>query len=329
MLWAEQAGSNKGSKTTDFHDEGDRSPVTNRPGETGNQPNQQQEHRNMKSAYIISNQELIQILGAHLRKQGFNTTDMTLRFTSTNAVVAGITEIEAKSKTSEATYAFVEDYEDEEEDEEDEDWKERLHQAHAERDLWRSKTRDLLSESPLTMKQLAMALAVTETVATQVLCDLDAQAVCPAREEGETVSMFMLPGTEAYDNFVAQEKVRVAEQVAKWGPAVLAKAPPFYEAAEDRMKLLEEVCHGLNEEDSEELRRVCRNVFYGMKDQKQLFHNRNGWKAFRTEKDDMNLEMIRNAVREIEGADDLSVNEIAEKLPGFVDLGFLRHALGR
>jgi hypothetical protein len=270
----------------------------------------------MKSAYIISNRELIQILGVHLREQGFNTSDMSIRFTSTNAVVAGITKV--KSVEDEP-----EDFDESEEDnDEDEDEMAALGLAVL--------VLDELNSSPRTAKALATKMGVEIHDIGRALAELQSTGqvakVAPAREDGETVSMFMRTGTEAFGTFVEREQLRVAAQVEKWAPYVIAHAPKFYEEGGDRMAILERVCEGLDHEQAEELRADCRNVFYGMADQ-MLYHSRNAWKAYRTEADEQNLDMLSRAVREVEGHESMSVTEVAEKLPGEVDLGLLRHAM--
>lgn len=271
----------------------------------------------MKSAYIISNRELIEVLGAHLRTQGFNTSDMTIRFTSTNAVVAGIVKIEAEPESFE-----------DEEPEADSDW------GEDEDEMATLGAAVLVLDelnSPRTAKELASNVGVEVHEVHAALAELQstgqAAKVAPAREDGETVSVYMRTGTEAYDAFVAAEEARVEAQVEKWAPTVLLAAPKFYQGAADRMEILERICEDLGEESAEEIRKDCRNVFYGMAARNLLFHQGHGWKAFRTEADEKNLDMLRRAVREVEDHEGMPLHELAEALPGEVDLDLLRYAL--
>jgi hypothetical protein len=268
----------------------------------------------MKSAYIISNRELVQILGAHLRTQGFRTSDMTIRFTSTNAVVAGISKVSAE----------VESYSDEEEGSDEDDSDEEEHLA-----ALANQVLDGITEQPRTIRELSNMTGLCESDVVSFLGDFGEKVakVAPAREDGETVSMYMKTGTEAFDAFVAGEKIRVAAVIEQWKDAVLLHVPKFYEEGGDRMAILERICCVRDEEDAEAIRKDCRNVFYGMAEQNLLYHNGNEWKAFRTPADEQTLDMLRGAVKEIEGHESMSVGEVAEKLPGFADLGLLQHAM--
>lgn len=270
----------------------------------------------MKSAYIITNSEMTQILKGHLAKLGWNTAGLTLRFTSTNAVVAGISRVEEDCDEPEGF----------DDDEPETDWsghtQEQLEVAHG-----------LLAKEPHTIGQIAVALAVSTYEAANIVSSLDGavEAVAPAREDGKTVSRYMLTGTEAYEQFVAEEKVRVDEQVEKWGFQILLAVPKFYQRGADRPAIVGVMCESLSEESAEELRRDAKAVFYRMAETGQLEHRSSTWRAGKTEADVANVTSLQGAVREVLMATETgaSIQGIAEKLPGFVEHELLRHAIKR
>jgi hypothetical protein len=272
----------------------------------------------MKSAYIITNSEMTQILKGHLAKLGWNTAGLTLRFTSTNAVVAGISRIEEDCDEPEG---FV----DEEEDGCETDWDSNLQDGIDEA------ARGLLSKEPHTVGQLAVALGVAAFAASTAIENLCAEAVAPAREDGRTVSRYMVPGTEAYEQFVAEEKVRVDEQVEKWGFSIVLAVPKFYQRGADRPTIVGTMCESLSVESAEELRRDAKAVFYRMAEAALLDHRGNSWRAGKTEADIANVTSLQGAVREVLMASETgaSIQGIAEKLPGFVEHELLRHAVKR
>jgi len=275
----------------------------------------------MKNAYIITNSEMVGILKEHLAKQGFSTSKLTVRFTSTNAVVAGIEQVTHPGTgiylATSAPEGTVEDQFDDEV--EDDDGGFNLADA----------VREQIAAYPMSAAALALALDVATYQVLDTLGEMGAEAVAPTREDGRTVSKWMVPGTEAYDQFVAQEKARIDGQVDKWGSKILLAVPKFYQQGLERPQIVETMCETLGYGAAEELRRDAKAMFYHMAELGQLEHVSHAWRAGKTESDRVNVASLQGAVREalISAEDGLDRMQIAEKLPGFVDDNLLRHAI--
>lgn len=280
----------------------------------------------MKSAYIITNSEMISILKEHLAKQGFKTANLSVRFTSTNAVVAGIEKVtEAATDLSYAT-GLPGRFDDEDLEEEIEE--ENTSFALSEAIL------DEIATAPMTAAALATALDVEVYEIVDALGYLEDQvaAVAPARESGATVSKFMKTGTETYDLFVAAEKNRVAKQVEKWKDRVCWQVPKFHERREERPAIVDAICANLASDDElkEEIRRDAKAVFYKMADLGILEHESHGWRMAKTEADRINVQSLQGAVREILMEENgQSIEAIRDKLPGTVEMSLLGHAVRR
>lgn len=274
----------------------------------------------MKEAHVITSDELDMILKNHLTSKGYDCANMQFQCLAASIVVVGLTLLEQPQ-------AEPESFDDEEDDDEDDGW-------NAEQALTRDDVLETLEHTPRTVQEMAKAMDLdVGAVATAVNCLLETgevAKVAPAREDGRTISMFMKTGTTAYEDFVEFEKSRVERQIHKWAPTILAAAPKFYEKGRDRMQILEEICSCLSHDSAEELRKDCRNVFYGMAERQMLYHSGHAWKAFRTETDVKNMDMLRRSVEEIvPDHEDRSLDEIVGSLPGEVDRGLLRHVLSR
>jgi hypothetical protein len=278
----------------------------------------------MKNAYIITNSEMTAILKEHLAKQGFSTSKLSVRFTSTNAVVAGIEKVTHPGTgiylATSTPSSDVEDQFDDEVEEDEDDFS--LVEA----------VREELSIKPMTIAALTVALAVEAYQIGDALSDLDVEAVAPARENGQTVSKWMVTGTEAYEQFVAEEKARIVERTEELSSSILSSVPKFHERGVERPDLVNKVCEGLALEDEREaLRRDARAVFYRMAELGQLEHHNHSWRAGKTEADRINVASLQGAVREVlmSSVYGMSRQELSEKLPGFVDDSLLRHAIKR
>lgn len=263
----------------------------------------------MKNAYIISNSEMVGILREHLSNAGFDTSGLTVRFTSTNAVVAGISRAEEADGPN--------SFDDEKAEESDFSMVEAV--------------REEIASKPMTIAALAAALNATQYEVRGALAALNAQSVAPAREDGCTVSMWMLPGTDAYEQFVADEKARIDEQVEKWENKVGAAVPKFYQKGAERPQVVENICENLSPESAEELRRDAKAIFYRMAEAGKLEHREHSWRKAKTEAEEVEVTSLQGAVREVLMASDegLELKQIADKLPGFVDGDLLRHAVRR
>jgi hypothetical protein len=274
----------------------------------------------MKNAYIISNTEMSSILKAHLSKQGYDTSKLTVRFTSTNAVVAGIEKVaEPGAGLSLATSSKFEDIDE------------------YNRDALLEAVRGEITTKAMTLSALATVLAVSLSDVTDAVSLLNAEPVAPAREDGRTVSKWMLTGTEQYDAFVAKEQARIDEEVERWSDEILSFAPKYYEDSEDRGALVDRICENTPQSrlealgaDREDLRRDARSIFYRMAETDRLEHHNHLWRAAKTEADRTNILSLQGAVREILMADDhlgMSYRGLSEKLPGFVDDRVLLEAI--
>lgn len=270
----------------------------------------------MKNAYIITNSEMTEILKGYLSDRGYDVSRLTVRFTSTNAVVAGIKEPGVTMAPAE-----VPELEDQFDDEIEEDEDGGFNLA--------GMVREQITAHPMTAAALALALDVATYQVMDTLGEVGAEAVAPAREDGRTVSKWMVPGTEAYDQFVAQERARIEGQVEKWGSKILLAVPKFYQRGIERPQIVETMCETLDYGAAEELGRDAKAMFYRMAELGQLEHVGHAWRAGKTESDRVNVASLQGAVREvlISAEDGLDRKQIAEKLPGFVDDNLLRHAI--
>lgn len=266
----------------------------------------------MKNAQILESSEVHCALREYFTKRGYNVGAMVVYITAP-LLVSGLTTLDGEAV----------DHEDEEYDEpNDEEVKTLL-----------SNIRECIANEPATIAQIATKLDLPRsTVVNAFEAMSDVARVAPAREDGQTVPMFMISGTEAYDKFVEMERERIEAQVETWKSVVLQHVPRFYEEPETRPNIIEAMCEGRPEDVGEVLRRDGKAIFYRMAEMDLLHHSGNVWQAFRTELDEKNTEMLRNSIREVfedVDLDDLSVEEIAAKLPASLDEGLLRYVLGR
>lgn len=277
----------------------------------------------MKNAYIITNNELKTILQAHLSGEGYNTAGMTLRFTATNAIVAGITP--------------VEHFDDQEDPSSFDDEVE----AQVEAALI-NKVRAHITLSPKSVNVLAQLLDEPPSKIGTMLSEIGAEAVAPCREYGKTVSLWMLPGTSQHAAFVAGESARIEECVSQLADLIQSKLPRFYEEGISRPEAVERACLELSDAliptqsvYREELRRDARAVFYAMKESGLLQHDElnHTWRCAVTKAERAQMEALKNGVRELlpqgsAATQGLTLKSLYEKLPGLFPMELLRCAIG-
>jgi len=229
---------------------------------------------NLKSAYILTNAVLVSILKDHLSSD-YNTDGMTVRFTGNNAVLANITpKAEDEDDIDPELYAYQND---EDEDEDDDEIYNMVVNA--------------CTIEPRTASQIAEATGLSRYDVDNALSSSEFAKVAPARENGQTVSMFMRTGTTPYDNTVAKERNRIIDQVVKFKNRILVVAPGPDESGANRPDLVQEVCDQIQSDHTlplsmkddlcEELRRDARSIFYAMAESQDLYHAGNSWKRHR------------------------------------------------
>jgi hypothetical protein len=283
----------------------------------------------MKSAYIITNTELVAILSTHLEQEGYDVSGLSVRFTSTNAVVAGIEKLE---KTS---FVQTEDESSEEEEEEIPGMEGMSSEEVADKIL------EVATYEPKTLKQISQETGLEQWLVNDAAAAL-LHRVAPAREDGATVSRWMKPDTGYYTGFLAQEAERVSAMTARWADYVVGCVPKFFENRRDRLSIIEDICVAVGKDVTnehvleccrEEIRQYGKAVFYKMAEDGTLQHSEHGWRMFRTEDDERNVEMLKGAIREVLVADaegdGMSVEAIAEALPGETAEGLVEYALRR
>lgn len=290
----------------------------------------------MKNAHIITTAELLTMTGAILAKYNVELEAADLRADVIGSLGADLFDDEpivlvhgavgvAEPTKGVSVSIDVNEPEKFDDDPENEvDWEANVQEGIDEG------ARVALEKEPHTIGQLAVALGVSALAARTAISNLSAVKVAPTREDGRTVSKYMIPGTEAYDAFVAEETVRVSDQAERWAPHILSYAPKFYEAQASRPDIVDRACEGLAlETDREDLRRDSRAIFYLMAEVKQLHHRGHGWRAFKTPEDEKNVQMMQGTIREVlmGNPEGLSWTDLNEKLPAQVEEGPLVHAV--
>lgn len=275
----------------------------------------------MKQAYIITNSELVAIVGNHLKERGFEIGRITVRCTEKSVVVAGVKAPGVAVSDLQGSHGEDCDYEEEENED-----------GGCEDDAaeCRWKVRACIIKDPHTASEIAAALEISTHEVMAALAGLTVEAVTAKREDGRTVPAWMLTGTVAYDEFVAQEKSRVDAQVEKHKDRILGALPKFYESGVERPGVVEACVAGEPEEVQEELRRDGKAVFYRMEEQELVEHKGHSWRRAKTEVDHTKVVLLQGTVREIlMTTDGVGYDELADKLPGFVEPKLLRHAVKR
>lgn len=190
----------------------------------------------------------------------------------------------------------------------------------------------ILTETPMTVEQVAYAACTTVDVANEVMSDLDLFKAAPARENGRTVSKWMIDGTPQATAFRIAEKARVNGRVEDMRKAILDAAPLFHQRRVDRptivSKMVEQCAH---EDQAEGILRDARAVFYRMAETGELEHDGHTWRAGKTAADKINVASLQGAIREVlmQAGSGLSKDEIRAKLPAKVEGSFFRHSLRR
>jgi len=256
---------------------------------------------------MLNKGELLIILAAHFAGEGFDVGELELtKLDEDGVVLDGLREVEFDDDKSDAfKKAYATD-----------------RVVEALRLLGAATISEIYPAArmgPWEVNEVISALAASGCVA----------AVAPAREDGNTVSKWMLTASEGFDAFVQEERKRVQGQVAKWKHSVLENMPKYYEPFADRRCLVDAICEGLSSvEQEEEIRRDAKAIFYAMEGD-QLYHANHGWRLSRTEADAKNLEMLCSALREVLPEERLKLEQIQALLPEPVEPGLLRHALHR
>ena len=273
----------------------------------------------MKNALLITRSELVELVRNNLEANGFNISDASVRISSTGATVVGAVKNEALVG---GTIAIVVAVPDEDEDEDD-----------TESFSLNESVLAAIASAPMTIGALSEELQADEHDVRNALQYLGDQvaSVAPARRNGATVSCWMKTGTAAFQLFVAAESVRIDKRVEELRGDFLPALPAFYERGRDRMEFINELLDSVCEEDAEAIRRDCRAVFYRMAELDILEHKGHSRRKAKTYSDKINVSSLQRAVREVLIQSDYGMSRqgIAEKLPGFVDDGLLRHAIKR
>lgn len=303
----------------------------------------------MKNALILTIAELTPFIEGFLHKRGYSTKGLEYEFTPRGVtVIGGVTKMDGTAVYGETTVGdhlprhtsqplsinlslggppdgeFDDDgLEDENDDLEDDPTT--LSEAIL----------DEVSSTPKTAAELSVALGVSGyplRLAMSYLKEAGTiEAVAPRRHEGHTVSAFMKTGTETYVEFVANEAARIGSQAERWLQAITEHAPAFYDRRVERPKIVNAVCEGLGEDESEDLRRDARGIFYKLAEQGVLEHKSHRWRVASTDSDDKNVASLQGAVREVlMGADGgMTQSAIVEKFPAPVSEGLMRYAVCR
>ena len=228
----------------------------------------------MTPAFIIKNREMSELLKAHFANQGYDVSKLTVRFTTDCAVVAGIVEKPAMPATHPIAALVSEAAESLKEGEDDNEVLDTAPEDQI------AMVRKYTTAEPRTVNQLVELSGLTEDQVRMVLSanSEEFEKVAPARENGRTVPMFMSNGNTWYFNqFVAQEAMRISTQVAKYKGLILAEVGE--DEYEDRESIVARVTEGLAEGFREEFQRDARAVFYAMAESGDLVHEGHGWCA--------------------------------------------------
>lgn len=148
--------------------------------------------------------------------------------------------------------------------------------AHIER---REKMRAVLRHEPLTIREIADKVGIEpEHVVAMFGVDLDVFAAAPRREDGSTVSAYLLDGTVEAEEFRQKERARVEARTEECRSMILEACPRHDEEHLNRPQIVDSICEIVDESVGEALRRDARAIFYTLRDQGLLEHVDRQWR---------------------------------------------------